>query len=492
VSEGVENRGSAPLDRPAEWGWIGELEADALTQAAKVSLELLVRGEQWVNRRVETINLIDESRVRQSVSVDFRLPERLPGSFTIAGKEHYALPLLILPRRSDLSCFDVCDESGRSLPILTRSENARLSGLMLLRCAERAAASAEGEPRELSISLRTVLAGLPKRARRSGKSIAKQIVEREESLFPEVEDAEPLLADPLFRDLLGLFQYASAIHIPLQVNRGERRIVKVSWEGRWDPPDGVPSGVRRGWHGLQGFAGWRPQNHVLDLPQLGGSESHHVQIAAPPGVVFSKVSAPNGPPRLMLPGGSGLPDPKDAQQPHSDAVSPRVHLYLPRAYEMRAGLLSVEMRSAGHGLLPAAILTGLLVTALLALYGLRAKEIIGQSDTGAAVLLLVPAVLAGFLIRPGEHAMARVLLRGPRRITTALGLLPLLAAAGLVAGPDDQPQSLLQSLFHAPETPLPGWLPTAWLVLASLAAVLTGALIVSGWFSRTRPAAPQS
>jgi hypothetical protein len=105
VSEGAENHGPAPLDRPAEWGWIGELKAEALIQAAEVSLELLMRGEQWVNRRVETIDLIDESRVRQSVSVDFRLPERLPGSFAIAGREHYALPLLVLPRRSDLSCF---------------------------------------------------------------------------------------------------------------------------------------------------------------------------------------------------------------------------------------------------------------------------------------------------------------------------------------------------------------------------------------------------
>ena len=482
----------APIDQPDSWGWVAELLPEALGQAADVSLELTLRGPAWVNRRVETIELVDQVVVRQSVSIDFRLPKHLPGGFVVDVRRHHALPLLLLTRRTDLAAFDVTDESGRSLPMLTRNENARLTGLMLLSAAERAVGTGSGNQNEgggneedtLSVPLRIFLAGIPGRGRDRALEMVERVVGADPVLFPEPEVADRLLANPDFRDLLGIFQYASAIHVPMQVAPGERRIVKVCWEGRWGgtwQPDKRPSGIqasaRRGWHSVQGFAGWRPVNRVLDLPQLGGAESHHVQIITPAGVEMSEVSAPNVPPRVILPGGSGVPDPKvDRDQPRSQTVSRRVHLYLPEAHDMRAGVLDVNLRAPRHGLLVAAVMTGILVTAILGVYAARAEEIIGQSDTGAAILLLVPALLAGLILRPGEHAMARVLLRGPRLMTTALGVLPLVAAASIVASPNQDRQGLIASLLHVPGTPLPGWLPTLWWALAVVAAMLTVSL----------------
>ena len=472
----------APVDQPDQWGWIGELAAEPLHQASEVSLELLLRGADWVNRRVETIELIDESRVRQLVSVDFRVPERLPGSFEIAGSPHFALPLLVLPRRSDLACFDVRDESERALPMLTRPENARLSGLMLLGAAERAIArsGAGGSPAALSPDLRTFLAALPMYGLDLTRMLVEEITRREGNFYPDPAVADRLLADQDFRDLLGLFNWASAIHVPLPVDRGERRIVKISWEGHWgatqlpDRPTGFGPFLRRSWNGARGAVAWRAGSRALDLPQLGGAGSHHIQIAAPPGVELAEVRAPNRPPGVMLPDHDGLPEGgEDPDQPRSEKISRRVHLYFPRAHEMRVGQLEVELRTPRHGLLTAALLTGVFVTALLAVYAARAQEIIGQSDTGAAILLLVPALLAGFLVRPGEHAMARVLLRAPRFMTTVLGILPLVAVAGLVAAPGPEARSGLADFFEAPASALPGWLPTLWWVLAGAAALLT-------------------
>src|SRR6187397_3046720 len=99
--------GPAPIDQPDSWGWVAELLPEALGQAAEVSLELTLRGPAWVNRRVETIELVDQSVVRQSVSIDFRLPRRLPGGFVVEDSQHHALPLLLLTRRTDLAAFDV-------------------------------------------------------------------------------------------------------------------------------------------------------------------------------------------------------------------------------------------------------------------------------------------------------------------------------------------------------------------------------------------------
>ncbi len=479
-------RRRAGIRQPDDWGWVGELDRRLLAETAKVSLELLLRGSEWVNRRVETIELVDEVTVRQSMSVDFRLPKELPGGFRIDGLDHYALPLIVLPRRSDLAYFDARDESGRTLPILTRAENARINGRMLTVVAEQAVAAARkpGPATEDSLKrpLRLILAGLPGLPRNMATAMVRVLVEEDATLF-EGSDLTSLLADDTFRDLLGLFQWASPIHVPLQASPGERRVIKVSWEGRWgtwqpsERAQGLEASLRRGWNDVRGFAGWRPEIRVLDLPQLGGAQTHHVQISTPAGVELSEVSAPNGPPRVALPGGSGLPDPKtDPDQPRSQAVSRRVHLYLPAASEMRMGVLNVNLRTPRHGLLTGALLTGIFVTILLGVYAARAEEIIGQSDTGAAILLLVPALLAGFLVRPEEHAMARVLLRGPRLMTAALGALPLVAAGSLVASPDQQQQGGILGLFLHSSHPLPSWLPTLWWVLMGLAAALTAAL----------------
>jgi hypothetical protein len=480
--------------RAETWGWVGELERRLLAETAKVSLELLLRGSEWVNRRVETIELIDEATVRQSVSVDFRLPKRLPGGFPIENAQHYALPLLVLPRRTDLAYFDVRDESGCSLPILTRDENARLSGRMLIGAAEAAITrdqEGNAEKRgELERSLRIILAGLPSRSPDRAREMVRRLTAPDQALIPDPALAGRLLADENFRDLLGLFQWASAIHVPIRAAPGERRIVKLSWEGRWGasqlatPQSGVEASLRRAWNRTQGAVGWRAENRVLELSQLGGTQSHHIQISTPGGVEMSEVSAPNVPPRVMLPGGPGLPDPKtDPDRPRSETPSRRVHLYLPGAHEMRVGVLDVNLRTPRHGLLMAALLTGFFVTALLSIYAARAQEIIGQSDTGAGILLLVPALLAGFLVRPGEHAMARVLLRGPRVMTTALGILPLIGAASLVTSPNEEKRSGLASFLSAPHSPLPSWLPTLWWALAVAAALITLALCAC-WLGR--------
>src|SRR5262245_37886945 len=111
-----DSHAAGMLGDPDGWGWVPELAAETLKSAGEISLELLLRSRHWVNRRVETIELIDESRVRQSVSIDFRLPEKLPGGICVGGQEYFLLPLLLLPRRSDLAYFDIRDEAGSSLP----------------------------------------------------------------------------------------------------------------------------------------------------------------------------------------------------------------------------------------------------------------------------------------------------------------------------------------------------------------------------------------
>jgi hypothetical protein len=494
VEETQDGQPSPGIRDPDAWGWVGELSASHLKSAGSLSLDLLLRGDDWVNRRVETIELIDERRVRQQLSVDFRLPSYLPGNEE-PGVEHlYTLPLVFLQRRSDLAFFDVRGEDGQSLPILTRQENARITGLMLLTAAQRAIAGHQrnhGKDLALSAPLQAYLAGIPTRTLRRAEPMVADIVRGDSFLFPVPEVAAVLLEDETFLDLLGLCQYCCAVHVALSAKPGERRIVKLSWEGRWDRPGSGRSkeetrGERadRWWRNFQRLAGWRAERRILDTPQVGGAESHHIQIAAPAGVELTGAGARNGPPQVMLPSHGAPPDIHgDPFQPVSSGISRHVHLYVPRAHATHAGLLEVDLRSVRSGLLIAAVFTGLLVTAILALFTVKADNIVGHSETGAAILLLVPAVVAGFLVRPGEHAMAKMLLRGPRIMTTTLGVLPLIAAASLVSSSTTGAPGPLSWLLPE-QSSASGGIRALWLGLTIVAFLITVSLAASTVFPR--------
>jgi hypothetical protein len=93
---------------------------------------------------------------------------------------------------------------------------------------------------------------------------------------------------------------------------------------------------------------------------------------------------------------------------------------------------------------------------------------LGEAQTAAALLLLLPALIAGFLIAPGEHAMTRHLLRGPRFLTAAIGLLALIATAMMVTLPSGDPNPTV-----------PAELPRIWWTEAAMAAVISALLTVS-------------
>ena len=115
---------------------------------------------------------------------------------------------------------------------------------------------------------------------------------------------------------------------------------------------------------------------------------------------------------------------------------------------------------------------------LLGLFALRADNVLGEAQTASALLLLVPALIAGFLIGPGEHPMTRHLLRGPRVLTAAVGVLALVATAALLTLPKPHASSAPESLV------------TLWAIEAGATAVL--AILLTIGIFLPRPASADS
>lgn len=482
--QGRHSHETEPIAAAHLWGWIGELPPSSIRTVAPVSHELWRRGSEWVNRRVETIELLDVDTVRVRLSIDFRIPTQLPGAEKLA-EETYFLPLTVLQRRTSLAYFDLRDEGGAAVPLLTRQENARLTGGMLVSAARLALRGEKGL--ELEAALVAYLATIPTKPRVAARVFVQSVLDpNNRLLYPNPRVAEVLLADPEFRDLLGLCAICSFIHVPVTAAAGERKIIKISLLSPWGA-GGVASQrgkadsrVRRWGRAVSTWIGWRAETRYLFMPQIGNAESFHLQIEAPPRVEFTeagtrssraadlvKQEAASAPTLTPLPSEERRDE--VGYQQFVAGIAKRKHLYVELSHAHRTGVAWVRFRVVRHGFLRAAMAVAWLTALLLGLFALRADNVLGEAQTASALLLLVPALIAGFLIGPGEHAMTRHLLRGPRGLTAAVGLLALIATAALLTLPEPQASAAPESLV------------TIW-TLEAIAAALLAILLTIGSF----------
>ena len=116
---------------------------DELVRCRTCGLLLLrgfTRSAQWVVRRVEGIQFVDDRTVRRRVSVDYTVPR--PAVVLRVGDD---VPVRILPvalmRRKNMIQFDFSDHEGRPMPLLGLRENQALT-----RAVVRAWAQATLEP----------------------------------------------------------------------------------------------------------------------------------------------------------------------------------------------------------------------------------------------------------------------------------------------------------------------------------------------------------
>ena len=126
-----------------------------------VAARLLDGVEEWVGRRKESVDVIDETLVRRRMSVNFRLPDWVrPTHRSAGGDPVYYAPLFLLQKGSDdlpppaaklveppphFANFDLRDQNDSAMALPLRVWNAQIS-LAALRSATRRAANRLGTP----------------------------------------------------------------------------------------------------------------------------------------------------------------------------------------------------------------------------------------------------------------------------------------------------------------------------------------------------------
>jgi hypothetical protein len=100
--------------------------------AGMACTSLIAYPDRWINRRVETVELLSYEETRRRVSVDYTLDE--PAQTALELADGVVVPITVLtkePRRN----FDLRDEGGRSVPVLGKSQNGNLAHIALVNAA---------------------------------------------------------------------------------------------------------------------------------------------------------------------------------------------------------------------------------------------------------------------------------------------------------------------------------------------------------------------
>lgn len=363
---------------------------------------LWLTSNEWMKRRVETAQILGPKSLRRRVSIDM-----LPPTSSSAGRS--VVPITIL-KKAPLVSFDITDEAGTSIPIFNRMENGKAAWSMLSAAAKVEVAPKQGDasPPPLADDLLADLREIVFASFDDGLDVLKQFAENQSTVARQTLTASPHLM-ALARTLCQHFLLLTSIEQP-----SVRRILKFTYEesmGR--------VGKRR--DRLVETMGWRAARFEFAVPALDEAESFHFELAAPEGleVVHAKLSVYDS---------SGHTSLKPAEM-----VGKTAHLY---TQESRAGLdgtASVWLGLQRSGLLRSGFIVAVANTALLALLAV-VKPDPSSTDAATTLLLTLPALLATFIVRPGEHGLVSDLLLGVRSTVAVNGGAAYLGALLLALG----------------------------------------------------------
>lgn len=390
----------------------------------------------WVNRRVETSAFVEDTTVRRSVSIDFTLPSPADLAAPVVPNEQIVVPLQIIAKRP-LMHVDVLDEQRASVSTLNTVQNGDVAGRGLIRFLNAVAMKAGHAP--LSAATARDLKRLVIAPRDDAKAIRDALLapgaELERVLAPGTpsERPETKLVEELTDGFLLLVQIA--------FEPGRNRVLKFAHDvdQPWDeaPPD-VPFG-----RALRGL-GALPRRLTFERLHIGRGLGHHVEIVAPEDTEILGARL-RGTQRSTTASGD-RPLSMDAQI----ASRSRAHAYVrllagdegdddPAALRKKRLLgrvddaqLTVALLPRRAGVVTVATISACFTAIVMVVFASRLDDLDGQ--TSAAVLLLVRAIVAAFVSRPGEHPFATRALQGVRGLALVGGALAAVLSTMIGAG----------------------------------------------------------
>lgn len=339
---------------------------------------LLDDPEDWVHRRVETVSFLDASSVHRHMSVDFDLPDE--DARPESGPP--LVPLTLLEKRP-LVNLDVRDEGGAACPVLNADENGFVAWSLLARVVQVVLADATNTspdvPRHILEDLKRIAGGPPDIALSTLEAIT-------DGPDPRLRQR---LALPLFQEYAEWMATKFLLLVEVPDTNRIRRVMKFSYA---QPLERVASAKRQRWAAM---AGWRPAQFDVDVEGVGESQTYHCEFQGPQGLEVSRSE-------LVVRASWTAA----VQRYPREVVGSRAHIYASDAPLGAESVASIWLISPRSGLVRAALFTCAVISAVF-LFSF-VDDRITQVSQGLTLplLLAAPGVVAGLVLRPGEHRIA--------------------------------------------------------------------------------------
>jgi hypothetical protein len=355
---------------------------------------LHVDMERWINRRVEHVLFLDDRSYRRSISVDVSTQWQSRSAWLRSPR---LLPISLL-RKHALIGFDLRDEQGASLPMLTREQNASAAWSMLCALAHFIARERGEKLREEVVEDIRVLTGCFSKK-------ASESLERLWSARIGSRIRTTLYEDETFRGLAEDLSSNFLLLVEVPDLKTNRRVFKYSYIERFEWPE---------FH-LPKRLGWQSTYFEIEVPAVGQSQSYHFEVEAPAGLTIESAELRSGETVLT----------------RSTRTGPSCHLYFPpeEPYPIETPRAVVGMHPGLADLVRTSTMFAVLVMLLLGLFAWQLAEV--KDASALSLLLTLPGLVALFIVRPREHGMTTRLLLAIRLSVTLVGFLPFLAALAL-------------------------------------------------------------
>jgi hypothetical protein len=399
--------------------WPGD-ELEERAGAIAAAAEALLRNQgAWRHRRVETPTLVSREHVRRAVSVDFTVPAEQRDRLRVSAPGEFAVPLALLGR-GPLVHFDLRNEEGHSVPLLTAEQNAIIDRQLLRTVLDIALAAQDAADATRAAVFR---AADPVIEAALGGEVAPGAIE-------QIERAHGLAPLSYFRDTAALLSERFVLWaVTRDVDR--RRVLKFAYDERFSQGPGFVQ--------------------FYDAPGCTEAHSYHAEVDVPRDLRARTTSLVDDATGEELAVGR-----RDTDRPALYFVADPMH------QPVEPGVTVAYGAERGRFLVPAAamaVVITLLVAVPLLLSDLEALA--GSAGPAIALVLSTSAVFSALVLRTDEHPLLRLMLVRYRLCLVASTLAAMLAAA--VLG------------FRAER-----WVLNAgWALAAMVSAVAAGILIVA-------------
>lgn len=415
-----------------------------------MSVLRLIEDWSWVHRRVDQLRLTDETTLHRRVSVDFTLPSWAGAPYrTQDGVPVHYVPLTLLSKR-ELTHFDLRDETGRTLPLLSSRRNRQLTTAVLVAGA-RAALAGEfrGRPKEVPQDLLEDIWDVAHSNPADATERIRRLLHRSTHVPDDSRLWRHLLAArPSFTRLAYDLARNVVIVVPLPVRPAERRIVKYAYDHHVRLPRTRPgSALRRlgARHGRAAQAGageferlpklrlrrwvaraaaYAPKSVVVGVPAVAQARSYHAELASPDGMQITRL-------KLF----SYRPTDKDTVARNQEVRTlQRSHVYVSGIPRGVSGILVANLRPYRGSILRTGAIVSLFTALVIAAAAASRADLQREAGAAVALLLFVPGGLSAYVARPRDDLFASSALFGVRLLALAPGLAGFLAAGTLVVG----------------------------------------------------------